>query len=258
MKTLALSLITAVALASSAQAGTYHVSLKSVQNGKYVRAGVGPGTLLAAVSPQLGGWEDFELIELGNGQIALRSVQNGKYVRAGVGPDTLLAAVSGHVAGWEKFQKIDLGGNRVALRSVQNGKYIRAGVGPGTLLAAVSDHIAGWETFEMYASSSTPPTPPAPPIPLVPPAPELVGTWVSNIHVKYEMKKWADGYLWEAPQLNQLGIMKYSCPTNCDTVFCQWWDNQVLAGSSTGKIVRNAQGAPVQINWNNGVIFRRQ
>ena len=87
---------------------------------------------------------------------------------------------------------------------------------------------------------------------------ESLGTWVSNIQVKYQIKEWADGYLWEAPQLNQVGIVKYSCPNNCDTVFCQWWDNQVLAGSNPGKIIRNAQGMPVQINWNNGVIFRRQ
>jgi hypothetical protein len=253
MKTLILTAVAAVTLACSAQAGTYNAAFKSAQNGKFVRAGVGPGTLLAAVCPQQdGGWGNFELVELGNQRFALRSVQNGKYVRAGVGPGTLLAAVSDHVGGWESFEKIELGGNRIAIRSVQNGKYVRAGVGPGTLLAAVSDHIGGWETFEMYASSSTPPVPPVPPA-----AGELVGSWRSNIFVNYEIENWADGYLWRAPQLNQVGIVHYSASSK-DAVTCQWWDNQVAAGTGTGTIVRNAQGLPVQIHWNNGVIFFRK
>ena len=64
MKTFAFTAIVAATIACSAQAGTYNVSFKSVQNGQFVRAGVGPGTLLAAVSPkQDGGWGNFELVE---------------------------------------------------------------------------------------------------------------------------------------------------------------------------------------------------
>jgi len=269
VKTITLSIAAAIACAAQAQAATYHVSLKSAQNGKYVRAGVGQGTLLAAVSPKLGGWEDFQLVELGKNRFALRSVQNGKYVRAGVGQGTLLAAVSNHIAGWETFEKIELGGNRIAIRSVQNGKYVRAGVGQGTLLAAVSNHIAGWETFEIFASSSTGPAgpqqppggPQQPPVfpPPPPPAPkDLTGAWTSNIFVTYHIKKWGNGYLWEAPQLNQVGEVRYCGPGGGNLVRCRWWDNNAFAGSTTGSIIRNAQGTPVQIRWNNGVVFQRK
>lgn len=134
-------------LAAPASAIAENFALASIQNGKFVRAGVGPGTLLAAVSDRVAGWETFQKIPLGGNRVAIVSLQNGRYVRAGVGQETLLAAVSDAVRGWETFEWIDLGNSRVALRSVQNGKYVRAGVGPGTLLAAVSDRIQAWETF---------------------------------------------------------------------------------------------------------------
>ena len=74
--------------------------------------------------------------------------------------------------------------------------------------------------------------------------------------MNYEIENWAGGYLWRAPQLNQEGIIHYGA--NKDSVSCQWWDNKVAAGTGTGTIVRNAQGLPVQIHWNNGVIFYRK
>ena len=154
-------------------------ALVSIQNGKYVRAGVGQNSLLAAVSGRALSWETFQKVPLGGNRVAIQSVQSGKYVRAGVGPQTLLAAVSDRVAGWETFEWIDLGSSRIALRSVQNGKFVRAGVGPGTLLAAVSDRVQSWETFtyviipgSVDVIHPTPiPVTPAPPPP-TPPAPE--------------------------------------------------------------------------------------
>lgn len=125
------------------------ITLQSVDNNKYVRAGVGSGTLLAAVSPHRRGWEKFEKIELGGDIIALKSVQNGKIVRAGVGKKTLLAAVSSHTKGWEKFQKISFGNNIIALKSVQNEKYVRVNSANSSLLSAVSSHIGSKEKFRL-------------------------------------------------------------------------------------------------------------
>lgn len=153
-------------------------ALITIQNGKYVRAGVGQQSLLAAVSDRAQAWETFQKIPLGGNRVAIRSVQSGKYVRAGVGSQTLLAAVSDRIAGWETFEWIDLGGSRIALRSVQNGKFVRAGVGPNTLLAAVSDRIQSWETFTYAIIASTAdiihPAPiPVEPAPAPPPPPPL-------------------------------------------------------------------------------------
>jgi hypothetical protein len=122
-------------------------TMQSAQSGKYVRAGVGSGSHLAAVSSHVMGWEIFALERLGGDRVALRSTENGKYVRAGVGPDSHLAAVSDHVRAWETFKWIRLDDRRFALQSAQSGKHVRAGVGPDSHLAAVSDHVRGWETF---------------------------------------------------------------------------------------------------------------
>ncbi|WP_165901654.1 META domain-containing protein [Ancylobacter aquaticus] len=49
------------------------------KDGTYVRAGIGPRTLLGTGSPHIRGWETFEMDAHGN-SVSLRSVQNGKYV----------------------------------------------------------------------------------------------------------------------------------------------------------------------------------
>lgn len=48
-------------------------------DGSYVRAGIGPNTLLGTGSPHIRGWETFEMDAHGNA-VSLRSVQNGKFV----------------------------------------------------------------------------------------------------------------------------------------------------------------------------------
>jgi hypothetical protein len=145
----------------TANAAPERVALQSAHSSKMVRAGVGSGSLLAAVSPHIKSWETFNLIRLGGDKVALQSVQSGKYVRAGVGTESLLAAVSPHIKSWETFNLIRLGGDKVALQSVQSGKYVRAGVGAESLLAAVSPHIKSWETFHLISLiHSQPQTPP--------------------------------------------------------------------------------------------------
>lgn len=123
------------------------VALRSVISEKLVRAGVGDQALLAATSNQLGGWERFALVDLGDGMVALRSEQSGKYVRAGVGEQSMLAAISTAVGAWETFSMLSLEGGRVALQSVQSGLYVRAGVGRQGFLAASSARIGDWEKF---------------------------------------------------------------------------------------------------------------
>jgi len=81
------------------------MAFRDMRTGKYLRAGVGSGTLLAVASPHIRDWETFEVYSMVAGRVALRSAQNGKYVRAGVGRTSHLAAVSaGRPAGWETFK----------------------------------------------------------------------------------------------------------------------------------------------------------
>jgi hypothetical protein len=50
------------------------------KSGKFVRAGVGAQTLLAATSDHIRGWETFEIVPVTAAKFAIKSVQNGKYV----------------------------------------------------------------------------------------------------------------------------------------------------------------------------------
>ena len=124
------------------------IYLQQVHSKKYVRAGVGKNSYLAATSTNIKAWEKFKLEDLGSNIVALKTFNN-KYVRAGIGKSSQLGAVSDRIGGWEKFRLIKLGGSRIALQSIQNGKYVRAGVGDQSYLAAVSSQIKAWETFNM-------------------------------------------------------------------------------------------------------------
>ena len=125
------------------------VHLRSVVNQRWVRAGVGESSKLAATSDAARGWETFEIHELGGGRVALRSVQSGRIVRGGISAQTLLGAVSRAAGLWETFEMLPRSGGRVAFRCAANGKYVRAGVTDECLLAAVSERVGAWETFEL-------------------------------------------------------------------------------------------------------------
>lgn len=147
--------LVAFALPATASVPTGTVHFQSVQNGKFVRAGVTHSTLLAAVSPHVRGWETFEITEVpstrdSNGEAftrtyAIRSMQNGKYVRAGVGQGSLLAAVSPHIRAWEKFHIIEQGDGTVVLKSAHSGMIVRGG---GYLAASAGRTVDG-EKFRL-------------------------------------------------------------------------------------------------------------
>ena len=82
------------------------VAIQSAHSNKFVRAGVGKESFLAAVSEHIQAWEKFRLIELDDGLVAIQSAHSNKFVRAGVGKGTFLAAVSDHIQAWEKFRII--------------------------------------------------------------------------------------------------------------------------------------------------------
>ena len=151
--------LVAFALPATAAIPEGAVHLQSVENGKFVRAGVTETSLLAATSSHVKGWETFEVIEVPSNAgredelfmrtYALRSAQSGKYVRAGVGQSSMLAAASDQIGAWEKFNIVELGDGIVYLRSNHSGMVVRAGFQNGTYLAANSPHVQGWEKFRL-------------------------------------------------------------------------------------------------------------
>lgn len=142
-------------LASLGVAGASdYVRLRSVQNGMYVRAGVGQYTRLAAVSPHVDTWETFKIHRYGGDVIALQSIQNGRFVAISANSGQLLAATAGS-SGAAKFRVRDLGNGRVALQSVKTGRWVRAGIGKDGLLGATTDQLGSppnWETFVMQST----------------------------------------------------------------------------------------------------------
>ncbi len=127
-----------------------YLSLSSTINKKKVKAGVGSGCRLDAVSDIVSFPEEvFELIVLDEQHGMLRITGTGKFVH--VEPDGLLSSC-GDVR-WDGphfsnvFELGRLPDGHLWLRALANGKYVRAGHGPGMI--AHSDRVSnpGWESF---------------------------------------------------------------------------------------------------------------
>jgi hypothetical protein len=123
------------------------LALRSLANGRYVRAGLDRLGHLGAASQQRRGWETFELERLGGDRVALRSGQNRLWVRAGGGQESYLMATSTRVDRWETFHLLALGQGRYALRSAQSQLYV--GVRPDGLLNASSSTIQDAQIFQL-------------------------------------------------------------------------------------------------------------
>lgn len=103
----------------------------------------------SASTPQA--WEEYTVVDAGNGMIALRSVANGLYVSAWLDdPNTPLEARSATtIQAWEEFTWISEGNNSVALQANANNLFVSAWQSDtNTPLEARSTWIQAWETFQ--------------------------------------------------------------------------------------------------------------
>jgi nucleoside phosphorylase len=128
-------------------------SMVSLQtwNGHYLRAEGGGGGRVDAKGNEIGEWETFDLIELGDNEIALRA-QNGDYVYAEGGGGHGLFANRKHRSRWETFELVELD-DKVALRTY-TGQYVCAENGGGRELIANRDERCEWETFRLIRHST--------------------------------------------------------------------------------------------------------
>ena len=123
----------------------HNVSFRA-HSGQYVCAYGGGGRDLVANRNNVGPWETFELIDLGNNGIALRA-DGGQYVSARGGRQA--TANNSSVGQWETFGLIDLGYNNVALRAY-NGEYVSTeDEDEHRLLVVNRSIISERETFKM-------------------------------------------------------------------------------------------------------------
>lgn len=105
---------------------------------------------LDASAAQAQAWEEFTVIDAGNGLIALQAVANGDYVSAWTSDtNSPLEARSTHVQAWEEFTWISQGTGSVAFLASANNLYVSAWQSDtNTPLEARSTWIQGWETFQ--------------------------------------------------------------------------------------------------------------
>jgi hypothetical protein len=139
----AVSVTTATAPASSV------IALRSRANSRYVSAA--NGSALIANGTSVGTAQQFERVDLGNGNVALRAKVNNMYVCAeGAGAQPLIAnrATAG---AWETFQVITNPNGSVSLRAQVNSQYVCADGGGAQPLIANRTAIGPWEQFDLVA-----------------------------------------------------------------------------------------------------------
>jgi type 1 glutamine amidotransferase len=122
------------------------ISLRAHANGKYVNAGASP---LIASSTAIGTAEQFDQINLTNGNIALRAHANNQYVCAeNAGANPLIANRTA-VGSWETFQVVHNGDGSISLKAGVNGKYVTAENAGAAALIANRTAIGPWEEFDL-------------------------------------------------------------------------------------------------------------
>lgn len=95
-------------------------------------------------------WEEFDVVDAGNGLIALRAHANGLYVSAWTADaNAPLDARATSIQDWEEFTWLSQGSGTVALQANANGLYVSAWqASTNTPLNARAATIQAWEIFQ--------------------------------------------------------------------------------------------------------------
>ncbi|MDQ2713820.1 MAG: family 16 glycosylhydrolase [Chloroflexota bacterium] len=124
--------------------------LKATNNNKYVSARIDQANNpLEAYASQVLAWEEFDVVDAGNGTIALRSRANNAYVSTRINQtNDPLEAYAPQVLPWEQFYWLPQSDGSVSLQSVASNEYVSARIDqPNTPLDAYITQIQGWEKF---------------------------------------------------------------------------------------------------------------
>jgi hypothetical protein len=122
-------------------------------NQSYVTAEAAGAQPLIARASGPSTWEQFQVVDQGNGYVGLRSMINGKFVCAdNFGASPLIANRDG-AGTWEQFQLVSQGGGNFSLIARANGKYICADNNGKSPLVANRSSAGLWETFHLGASA---------------------------------------------------------------------------------------------------------
>jgi len=125
------------------------ISLKASANGLFVCAdNAGAGALIANRTAAAG-WEQFKVVDMGNGNVALLAQANQKYVCADTAGTSALIANRATAGAWESFAWVANADGTVALKALANNQFVCADLGKSTPpnLWANRAAASGWESF---------------------------------------------------------------------------------------------------------------
>jgi hypothetical protein len=125
------------------------VSLRARANNSYVTADNAGSSPLIANRTSIGGWESFDLLDLGSGNVALRAHANNQIVTADNAGASPLIANRTAVGPWETFQLIHNAGGTVSLLALANNNYVTAENAGAAALIANRTSIGSWEQFDL-------------------------------------------------------------------------------------------------------------
>jgi hypothetical protein len=128
------------------------ISLRAHANGMYVTAENAGAQPLIANRTAIGGWEQFDQLNAGNGTIALRAHANNNYVTAASAGTQPLIASSTAIGGWETFQPIHNPDGSTSLKALANNNYVTAENAGAQPLIANRTAIGPWEEFDLITN----------------------------------------------------------------------------------------------------------
>jgi hypothetical protein len=122
--------------------------LQTTNNHNYVSARIDQtNSPLQSTTTQVQAWEQFSVVDAGNGLIALKSLANNNYVSARIDQtNNPLDAISTTVQQWEQFTWLPQSNNTIALQAAANGLYVSANSNlTNTPLDASATTVQQWE-----------------------------------------------------------------------------------------------------------------
>ena len=129
------------------------ISFRAMANNMIVTADNAGASPLIANRTAIGTWEEFDLLDAGNGNIALRAHANNMIVTADNAGASPLIANRTAVGQWETFQLIHNSNGTVSLRAMANNMIVTAENAGASSLIANRTAIGTWEQFTLIADN---------------------------------------------------------------------------------------------------------
>lgn len=148
-KTTAVAIVDALRITAGTTSPPTIKALRARVNNMYVCAENAGAAALIANRAAIGGWEQFDLFDLGGGNVALRARVNGLYVTAANGGANPLIASQSAIGTAETFQLINNSDGSVSLLARINSRYVVAENAGAASLIANRTAIGPWEKFDL-------------------------------------------------------------------------------------------------------------